>query len=306
MPVWLPEQVVTAELAVELIERQFPQLAPAHAIAAGEGFDNTVYRVNGMYVFRFPRRESAVELLHTECALLPALAALEQPLAIPAPLLLGAPEARYPWPFAGYRYVPGRPPRLGGEEGRRRSVEPLAGFLRVLHAYPAAAAKRLGVPGSDPIGRLAMPAALEKLQAHGAAAAALGLWRGAAALECLIAGLAGVNAGTYRETLLHGDLHIRNLLEGEDGKLTGVIDWGDTHIGHPALDLAIAYSYVPVAERERFFALYGGVDADTRRLAQFRAVFTLVVLLLYGHDRQDGELVAAAREGLEMALSGPV
>ncbi|MCD1260108.1 phosphotransferase [Paenibacillus athensensis] len=306
MSVWHPERVVTEEEAAELIERQFPQLAPVTAIAAGEGFDNTAYRVNGAYVFRFPRRESAVELLRAECALLPALGALEQPLAIPTSLLLGAPEERYPWPFAGYRYVPGRPPRVGNDEGRRRSVERLAAFLRALHAYPAESAKRLGVPGSDPVGRFVMPAALERLQAREEEAAALGLWHGGEALESLIAGLDGVNVRSYRETLLHGDLHLRNVLEDEQGELNGVIDWGDAHIGHPALDLAIAYSYVPVSERERFFCLYGAVDADTRKLARFRAVFTLVVLLLYGHDRGDDELAAVSREGLARALAGPL
>src|SRR5690606_41432769 len=37
--------------------------------------------------------------------------------------------------------------------------------------------------------------------------------------------------------LLHGDLHFRNMLVNENGIVSGIIDWGDLSIGHPACDL---------------------------------------------------------------------
>ena len=72
-----------------------------HAIAPlGAGWDNTAYLVNDTWVFRFPRRSIAVELLRNEAALLPALAP-RLPLPIPQPCYLGEPDGRYPWCFAG-------------------------------------------------------------------------------------------------------------------------------------------------------------------------------------------------------------
>ena len=71
---WSPERVVSVELARELIEAQFPQLSPARVAALGEGWDNSVFSVNGEWVFRFPRRQIAVPLIERELRVLPALA----------------------------------------------------------------------------------------------------------------------------------------------------------------------------------------------------------------------------------------
>ncbi len=38
------------------------------------------------------------------------------------------------------------------------------------------------------------------------------------------------------DTLVHGDLHLGNVVRGEDGGLT-IIDWGDSAVGHPAFDI---------------------------------------------------------------------
>jgi aminoglycoside phosphotransferase (APT) family kinase protein len=103
---WAPERVVDAELARALIEAQFPQLAPVRADRLGEGWDNTVFSINEAWVFRFPRRQIAVPLIEAELRILPALPPL--PLPAPRPELRGAPGAGYPWPFAGYRLLPGR------------------------------------------------------------------------------------------------------------------------------------------------------------------------------------------------------
>jgi Ser/Thr protein kinase RdoA (MazF antagonist) len=44
-----------------------------------------------------------------------------------------------------------------------------------------------------------------------------------------------------RLTIVHGDLYARHVLVDERGALSGVIDWGDIHLGDPAIDLAIAH-----------------------------------------------------------------
>ena len=57
MAEWSPEQVVDESLARRLIGSQFPQLAGAAIEPLGEGWDSTVWLVDGRWSFRFPRRE---------------------------------------------------------------------------------------------------------------------------------------------------------------------------------------------------------------------------------------------------------
>ena len=63
---WTAEHTVDEALARSLVETQFPDLAPARLTPLGVGWDNTVYDVDGRWVFRFPRRAIAVPLLETE------------------------------------------------------------------------------------------------------------------------------------------------------------------------------------------------------------------------------------------------
>jgi hypothetical protein len=51
---WSPEQTVSKSLAEKLITKDFPELHSVHAKLLGKGFDNTVFEVNGRYIFRFP------------------------------------------------------------------------------------------------------------------------------------------------------------------------------------------------------------------------------------------------------------
>jgi len=69
--VWAAQIEVDAPLAAALIGGQFPALAPPAIEPLGCGWDNTVYRVNERYVFRFPRRRIAVDLIATEPRCLP-------------------------------------------------------------------------------------------------------------------------------------------------------------------------------------------------------------------------------------------
>src|SRR5262249_19523617 len=80
------------------------------------------------------------------------------PLPVPSPIFVGRPAADYPWPFAGYRMVPGRTACAANlDEGQRTAAaEPLAHFLAALHAIPSGEAARAGA-GPDTLGRLDLP-----------------------------------------------------------------------------------------------------------------------------------------------------
>ena len=73
----------------------------------GTGWDNTVWLVDGRWVFRFPRRRIAVPGIARQLAVLPAIAPA-LPLAIPVPVVSGRPAEGFPWPFTAHELLPGR------------------------------------------------------------------------------------------------------------------------------------------------------------------------------------------------------
>jgi aminoglycoside phosphotransferase (APT) family kinase protein len=295
---WTAEREVTPDLALTLIRRQFPALAAEPSIARiGVGWDNVAYLVGGRHVFRFPQRQLAVALIETESALLPALAP-RLPLPVPVPTLVGRPSDDYPWPFHGYERIAGRSACGAAldDAARERAAAPLARFLRALHAFPADEAARLGAPG-DLLGRADLPKRVRQTRERLAESRGRGLGAEDPALDRIWQEAeAGDGAPPPPGALVHGDLYARHLLVGDDGALTGVIDWGDVHLGHRALDLSIAFAFLPPRARPAFFAAYGGTpDGAVLRRARLQALFYGVTLLIYGTDVSDADLVREAR-----------
>lgn len=297
---WSPEIAITPLEARGIIEAQFPQLIPVSIAELGKGFDNTVFIVNDVYVFRFPRREIAVQLLNIENQLLPLLVSRLN-IAIPEPIFFGHATKDYKWPFTGYHHVKGESPGVLSNNIRNSSAAPLALFLKELHQFPIEQAEKMGVP-YDRFERMNIRKRKEMLVSNITKAADLQLVEeDHAALEWLY---------TMKEpqldtpiTLVHGDCHIRNILVNNEGVISGIIDWGDTHLGNPAIDLSIAYSFLPPSGREQFFQLYGEVSEELRIAAKFFAIYVAFILLLYGHDIKDGKLVASAKDSINLALS---
>lgn len=297
---WTPERPVDAALAASLVVVRFPELTPIRSIEPfGLGWDNVAYLVNGEAVFRFPQRSIAAPLIETEGRVLPKLVG-RLPLAIPAPLWIGRGDASlgYPWPFAGYRLLPGRPACRADLDlaARRRAAVPLARFLAALHAVPLDEARAMGA-GPDALARTDVERRTAETLERLAHVRALGLLEADAWPERLLEVSRGARFAP-REALVHGDLYSRHLLVDEAGDLAGVIDWGDVHVGHPGLDLSIAYSFLPSDARARFFEAYGPVPEETHTLARFRALFSLVATLGYGAETGDEPLVREARTGL--------
>jgi aminoglycoside phosphotransferase (APT) family kinase protein len=291
---------MTEKQAGLLIEEQFPELRPVQVELLGEGFDNTVFTVNEKYVFRFPRRVVAVELLQTERRLLPRLVPM-LPIAIPEPLFIGSPSGAFPWLFLGYKKVHGHTPSSLTREERLKSVEPIARFLQVLHHFPVEQARLLGVSG-DQFERLNLVRRKPKLRDNLEKIKAFGLYTKLSDILRFVEGLAEDEPDQTEAVLVHGDLHIRNILVDSKGAISGVIDWGDVHIGHPALDLSLVYSFLPREGRERFYEIYGEVSKRWKQLAQFKAIYTTLLLMLYGHDLQDDGVIRECQASLSEIL----
>jgi len=97
---------------------------------------------------------------------------------------------------------------------------------------------------------------------------------------------------------IHGDLHPRNVL-AQEGKITGIIDWGDISSGDRATDLAAVWMlFSDRAARERALLDYGA-DADTVLRAKGWAVLFAVMLSdtgLQDHSRHAAIGDAALRQ----------
>jgi aminoglycoside phosphotransferase (APT) family kinase protein len=296
--------VVGPELAQELIAAQFPQLGGLEVRPFGAGFDNTAFLLGGEWVFRFPRRQIAVPLMERECRVLPKVAA-RLPLPIPDPRYVGAPTAKYEWPFGGYRLVPGQTAdqfALSDEE-RAGLAGSLGRFFHALHAVSADEAAAFGV-GPDTIGKLDVPLRIrrthEGLQTlRGAVVSAELEKKMVEVLEAQSA--APPPRGPH--VLLHGDVYSRHLLLDETRQLAGVIDWGDIMYGHRATDLGGVLTFLPATARDAFFSAYGEIDAATMQLSRFRAVTHHVWVGRYAHEQKDAALLRESIGGLERATS---
>lgn len=294
---WMAEREVTAELALSLVREQFPELGGGGIRPFGSGWDNTAYLLDGDVVFRFPRKESTVALLEREIRVLPRLAG-RLSLAVPVPGWIGRPTERFPWMFAGYRRLAGVTADAAdlSEAERMAAAAPLGAFLAGLHAVPA---EGLDLPG-DEIGRTAFARRMPELEAR------LARLRGrigdpAPWLRLFDGELPGPPPAPV---VVHGDLYARHLLVDEMRRISGVIDWGDLHVGDPAADLSLAYGFLPPRARAAFMRAYGPVDTRTRRTARLRAAFHSAALTWFADAIQDAALLREGLAGLRNVLEG--
>jgi aminoglycoside phosphotransferase (APT) family kinase protein len=277
LPDWTAELVVDEQLAAQLLV-QFAELEVESLRPFAEGWDYTIWLVNGRWTFRFPRREIAVPGVRREIAVLPELASV-LPIPVPVPVFVGEPADGYPWPFFGSEFLPGR--ELGeaglGDTARVGVGRSLARFLRRLHdaevSYdlPRDANRRADMSTRVPKTR----EQLDELEAAG-------LWQRPVSVDRLLEAAEDLPPSEAL-AVVHGDLHFRQVLVGDDGKPTGVIDWVDVCRSDPAIDLSMLWSYLPREGREAFLTEYGEVSDEQLLRARVIALSLSAALAHYGH-----------------------
>ena len=293
MPDWTAELVVDEALARQLL-RQFPELALEALRPLSEGWDYTIWVVDEAWAFRFPRREVVVPGTLRELATLPQLAPL-LPIAVPKPVYIGEPAEGFPWPFFGSKLLPGR--ELGeaelGDEARVDVGRSLGRFLRVLHA--ADVAHDLPTDGNR---RADMGDRVPKTRAQLAELEQLGLWSRREGVDRLLDEAKRL-APSARSVVVHGDLHVRQVLVDDDARPTGVIDWVDVCRSDPAIDLSMFWSYLPPTGRGAFLTEYGPVADDQLLRARVIALSLSAALAHYGHREGFPAIEREALAGLE-------
>ncbi len=187
---------------------------PERLVPVDDGFDHEVVVADEAWVFRFPRRPVVAEALAIEIELLPRLGE-----ALPVEVPRFEYVSRDP-PFVGYRLIDGDP--LVDEDGGG-----VRAFLAALHAFDAAG---LPVDRPDWIAMYRRQCAEFERVVVPLLDPALG--ERARTLFTEVETLTG-----FSPVLVHADLGPEHL-RVRDSRLVGVIDWGDTRIGDPALDYA--------------------------------------------------------------------
>lgn len=293
MAEWSPEIAVDEALARALLGDQFPELDLGTLRLLGEGWDNTAWLVEEQWVFRFPRRTIALPLVERELAVLPALAP-QLPLPVPEPVFVGRPGRSYPWPFLGARLVPGL--ELAEAElddgGRAALAQPLGAFLRALHGAEVDVELPL-----DPNRRADTPFRVAR-----ARTVLLELGIEPERVEPIF-GDALRLPPPGPPTLVHGDLHLRHALVA-DGRLSGVIDWGDVCRADPAIDLVLVWCALPPRAREAFLHEYGSVGEPALLRARVLSLFLCALLALHARDEGLPAVERGALAGLERTLRG--
>jgi aminoglycoside phosphotransferase (APT) family kinase protein len=264
---------IDSTLVAKLLATQHPDLADLPLEAVTEGWDNATYRLGDSLAVRLPRRSIAAVLIENEQAWLPCIAD-RLTLPVPVPCRIGRPTDFYPCSWSVVPWLQG----VSGDQKEPLSSEArtLAVFLRSLHtSAPTDAPPNpfRGVPLEQRAASVETRMERLAVKTELVTPRLRQIWD-----EALDAPL------DMQPTLLHGDLHPRNVLVDRAGKLCGIIDWGDITTGDCATDLAAIWMlFGSSADHKAVLTTYGAVSEATVRRAKGWAVLFGVLLLDTGH-----------------------
>jgi aminoglycoside phosphotransferase (APT) family kinase protein len=260
---------ISESLVARLVATQFPRFAdrPVRQVVPG-GWDNRTFRLGDDLVVRLPSGEGYAAQPHRERAAIRALAPrLPQP--IPEPVGFGSPGEGYPFHWSIYRWLDGvraSATTITDDVGLARD---LSSFLRALHRVDGEGGPLPGLENwyrgaSLTVWEDRTRDAIEALEGTVDTAGAVRVWEAA---------LAATWTGT--DVWVHGDTSPGNLLLDQQGKLSGVIDFGCVCVGDPACDLRIAWTLFDGESRKTFreaLPLDEGTWARARGWALWKAL----------------------------------
>jgi aminoglycoside phosphotransferase (APT) family kinase protein len=237
------------------------------------GWDSRAW-LEGDWLHREPRRDEVRPKLLAETRLLPWLAPqLPLPVPLPEPTEYGV----------RHRLLIGEPLA----DGTTELGLAVGGFVKALHGVDPAEAVAHGAQDAAS----ASSERLEILDAMRARVIPLLPASAQADGTELLDRIAGVHT-----TLVHGDLGPEHL-RVHDGRVTGVIDWTDAHIGDPGLDLAWLLNGAPAPIATGVAEAYG-VSAELRERAYDWHRLGPWYEVGYGIDTEQPEFVESGLSGV--------
>lgn len=243
-----------------------------------DGWDSLATLVDGEWVERRPRRAEVAAQLRRETRVMPWLAPL-LPLAVPVPEVIGETPL-----VVRHALVRGS----AIEEGGTGHGIALGTFLRALHDSPVEEAVRRGLPDAQDTRR-------ERAETFGRFRSEV-LPLIPTPLRDSAAAVLAAAADLPADTVVHGDLGPEHVLV-DAGRVSGVIDFGDAHVGDAAIDLAWALFGAPRAFAEGVASAYGVTDAVRRRALVWHQLGPWYEVT-HGLDLRDDEIVDSGMAGL--------
>ena len=280
---------IDAALVERLIAEQFPRWAdlPIRAVRS-TGTVNAIYRLGGHLCARLPRVEEWAQDLEREWRWLPKLAP-HLSLRVPEPIGKGHPTSSYPFAWAVYGWIDGRPYSDDLVDDEQQAARDLARFVAELRRIDPAGAPRSGrrpLRELDAVTREAIEAARGVIDGDAATAA----WERV------------LEAPAWKGTpvWIHADLLRPNVLV-RDGQLRAVVDFGGAGVGDPAADVIAAWSVFGRTGRRAFRDALDVDDGTWNRARGFALHQAALIIPYYG--RTNPEFVSLARRTVEEVLA---
>jgi len=288
------EVAVDHALVHRLLVAQAPDLAtlPLTRIEAW-GTDHAIFRLGDELSVRLPKIGWAAKQGLKEQRWLPVLAP-HLPVDVPVPLLVGEPAFGYPYRWYVSPWLDGLNPMPDARTDLVPLALDLAAFVHALQAVdptgaPEPKGGRRGGPLAAADASTREPA--ERLRGEADVDALLAVWD---------AGLAApVHDGP--PVWAHGDLSDGNLLL-RDGRLSGVIDWGSSIAGDPAVELMVAWTLFDEPARQTYREALGFVDEAMWLRGRAWAVSAALQALPYYRDTNP-DICARSWRAVDAALA---
>jgi aminoglycoside phosphotransferase (APT) family kinase protein len=250
------------QLVRALIAAQFPQFADAQAFpimpVAKQGHDNRSFRLGETLVVRLPSHAAYAPAIARECEWLPKLAAqLSQP--IPVPIAQGQPSTLFPFAWSISKWVPGDVARPARISDLNQFAIDLAEFLQSLQRVSTAGAPLAGehsfyrgAPLRHYDKEFREAVSLLSGQSSGTPLGETQFGQKFNDVRALTIWQQAIDSDCTQFVWLHGDISVGNLLV-QQGKLCGVIDFGQCCVGDSACDYAIAWTLLDAVTAQANF-----------------------------------------------------
>jgi aminoglycoside phosphotransferase (APT) family kinase protein len=280
------ELEIEEALVRRLIVAQFPKWAdlPLRRVQPS-GTVNAIFRLGDELSVRLPRLDGPTAPGSKEFEWLPKLAPL-LPVEVPVAVAQGRPSDDYPWFWEIHTWVEGDMVPVDEIDAIRaaRDLAALVGTIQQLD--PAGAPRGRGIPLAerDEFVRhwLARFEGDPVVVTEWERALAAPLWDGAPVWH-------------------HGDLDVRNWLV-RDGRISGVIDWGEMGVGDPACDVMVAWKLHSPQARDAFREALPTDDATWER-ARGWVLSQAMATLAYYTPENNPTLFHEAESWLDLVLS---
>jgi len=288
------EETLTAESASAIIASTFPEFRGARVELLDEGWDFRVFEVDASWLFRFPKREASVAKLNRESKL---LSGLGEWVSLPIPNYEYFHESRESSSrtFAGYRKLSGIPVDISKMVDRYTVARQLGVFLERLHTYPVDKAREAGVLEERDLVTNWRDKSREQLKRLDGLNVNRDLLSRYLENNTLLTFDGALN-------LVHSDLWAEHILvDTHSGVVSGIIDWGDTFIGDPAIDFACLYTWYGEGWLENVLTHYTiKLDSELISRARYLATCLAIHSITLGRDLGRAQWVEAGNAALQL------